>query len=526
MNAQRVVKIWLKEWKLFLRSPAADLGFSGGVWIFFESETARLRLGLIALAIREYKEIPSVGGEGVKLGLLHDDVLKVLTQCGAAYEEPNMYANIRPLFDPARFKIDGHGYKIGGEDQPIHNPQIIAQAFSGFARTQNSGTKEHLVLRLDFSCLGISLSEAETPDLDEFLSRKLPLVPRGHLTPETPIDTTENWSLWIDKVRENRILADLQEIECAVVYELSNRPIILEYESKPKYTLPPPAKIALDLFSAKDPEEYKKLEEESWGLQVRMEGIGPFDHHTKYSERIRLSPINFLHYVAVQARLWIPDLKQFRDSVFRNALDFPTTPQLPSHFALHMAVLSADKFLLSRKRRANTELYPRCWEISLGEFMHGPDVLPSTDPLNPTFPHFVEGKPSLPLFLSNAVAEELNFNEARPEDFSVFGFVMEWRTLAPKLLVIYSSHKPMEELTARWRRAEDRAERISKIELSAKRLSEAILDQKRTWTPLSKLAGVLALVESKRRTEGRDEEGVLTEFFSILQQRKMTPSLP
>src|SRR5947199_2162917 len=250
MKTQSVLKILLREWKLFLKSSARDLGVSGGVSIFFESPTARLRLGLIAIAIREYRENPSAAGEGVRLGGLHEDILKIMTQSDAAYDEMNIYGNIRSLFDSSRFKIDGSGYKIKGESYAIHNPERLALAFSDFARTQHSGIKEHLVLKLKFESLGVSHSEAETPHLAIFLSREFPVVPCGQLTTEVPIATPEHWRLWFEKVQENRILAGLEETECAVAYELSSQPIILEYnpESRYKQIMPSEAESALELY--------------------------------------------------------------------------------------------------------------------------------------------------------------------------------------------------------------------------------------------------------------------------------------
>ncbi len=76
--------------------------------------------------------------------------------------------------------------------------------------------------------------------------------------------------------------------------------------------------------------------------------------------------------------------------------------------------------------------------------MHGPKNTPEPEyqsgPDHSHFPHFTEnGLPDLFLFLKNAVAEELGYHEARQENFRLYGFAVEYETLAPKLLVVYNA---------------------------------------------------------------------------------------
>lgn len=138
--------------------------------------------------------------------------------------------------------------------------------------------------------------------------------------------------------------------------------------------------------------------------------------------------------------------------------------------------------------------------------MHGPYPTP--------FPHFTEdGTPDLSLFLKNAVAEELMYYEAEPDDFRLYGFAVEYRTLAPKLLVVYTSDAPIDLLLEGARNAKDWSPAVSAIELTPHGTAEAFVDPSYpTWGPTSKLALMLAL------TQGASSEAERLACISEIEQ--------
>jgi len=195
--------------------------------------------------------------------------------------------------------------------------------------------------------------------------------------------------------------------------------------------------------------------------------------------------------VAIQAQLGESENMSLRERTFRNALmglREREILELPSQFAVHIAVVSCDGKVLLRQRVVNTPLYPEAWEAGVGEFMHGPEH-------KTKFPHFVEnGNPNLSLYLKNAVAEELIYSEAKPDDFRLRGFAVEYLTLAPKLLVVYKSDAPMEILLEGARHAKDSTPTVSAVRLTPRGIAQALHEYKK-WGPTSKLAMMLALTQ-------------------------------
>lgn len=104
-------------------------------------------------------------------------------------------------------------------------------------------------------------------------------------------------------------------------------------------------------------------------------------------------------------------------------------------------------------------------------------------------------------FFKNAVAEELNYWHAQKQDFSLFGFAIEYQTLAPKMLVIYNSDLPIDVLQEGALYAKDSARDVDMIELSVEGV--ASICRKNTkyqyWGPTSRLVAVLALMNSLGR---------------------------
>jgi hypothetical protein len=126
---------------------------------------------------------------------------------------------------------------------------------------------------------------------------------------------------------------------------------------------------------------------------------------------------------------------------------------------------------------------------------------------HPAFPHFLpSGQPDLYLFFKNAVHEELDYSGARATDFTVYGFAVEHRTLAPKLLVVYRSDLEIEQLSQGARGAIDRSAHTDRVELSAAGVARAVTSAKfPTWGPTSKLVMMLALTQGVRDEKHRGE---------------------
>lgn len=268
--------------------------------------------------------------------------------------------------------------------------------------------------------------------------------------------------------------------------------------SGPRYSVPDAGKNAFARWCATS-KNATRLNREPWGLQVRLVEAG-FGHRS-HTYEICLAPTKFLFYRAVQQNLWKPEFRKLRTTAFENALfgiDKEEPLLLPSTFAIHMGVVSSDGQAFLRRRTQRTGLYPRRWEAGPGEFMHGPH--------RTKFPHFTRAEtPSLFHFLKNTVAEELNYFGARPRDFLLFGFAAEFLTLAPKLMVVYSSDAPMSKLLKCARKARDRAAELRAINLTIDGVASALADrQYEPWGPTSKLALLLALIHRS----GSDEKSV------------------
>ncbi len=253
--------------------------------------------------------------------------------------------------------------------------------------------------------------------------------------------------------------------------------------------MPASARQAVRQYQTTHPDKFARLDGESWGQQVRLESVD-FNHET-HEYRILLSPTKYLYYVAIQARLWSPLLRELRSEGFENSVDWLTdggVPILPNQFALHMAIASADNKLLVRQRSDDTELYPGVWEASIGEFMHGPD--------HQNFPHFTSGEPDLGLFCCNAVAEETNYFKASPGEFTACGFAVEYRTLAPKLFILWRSRANMSTLLSQGVPS-DAGRRLDSVDLTPSSLADALSAHGgRIWTPSSKLISLIALTNA------------------------------
>ncbi|MBA2285643.1 MAG: helix-turn-helix transcriptional regulator [Ktedonobacteraceae bacterium] len=332
----------------------------------------------------------------------------------------------------------------------------------------------------------------------------------------------------------NHLLQPLAEnCECAWSYpwnlgeEVSN--IKLIYDSRLQYEsiMQRDVQQALDDWCRMNQRQCNVKKREPLGTLVRLESA-EWSHST-YRHFISLSPSRYLLYVATHPHLGKAHLNPLREAHFDNALNGLKNGEcleLPSTFALHMAVVSQDKYLLLRRRASNTELYPSAWEAGIGEFMHGPaDTFGpeyESGPHHAQFPHFTEdGLPDLFLFLKNAIAEELGYHEARQDDFRVYGFAVEYETLAPKLLVVYNANCTIAALLESARQAKDRASDLSSLELTPHAIAEACSNARYpSWGPTSKLVMLLALRQDFMTNGKGDAASAITRLVDCFEPKK------
>jgi len=294
--------------------------------------------------------------------------------------------------------------------------------------------------------------------------------------------------------------------------EVSNIELVYDRTIQYESTLPDGVRQALDDWCKKNQRKCQEKQRDPLGALVRLEKVEW--SHRAYKYFLVLSPSRYLIYVAIHPHLGNAQLQPLREAQLDNALKGLRNGEslgLPSTFALHMAVVSQDGYLLLRRRASDTELYPSAWEAGIGEFMHGPQEAPGPEyesgPYHAQFPHFTEnGLPDLFLFLKNAVAEELGYHQARQENFRLYGFAVEYETLAPKLLVVYNADCTIATLLESAKKARDRARELSSLELTPRALAKTCSNAHySSWGPTSKLVMLLALKQDFM-TKGREDQ--------------------
>jgi hypothetical protein len=293
---------------------------------------------------------------------------------------------------------------------------------------------------------------------------------------------------------------------------------------------------AVDEWGRANPERYHELKEQAECVAVRIRKAKRLQYLGKsavpeWKFCIWLEPSSHLYHVAIHAQLGKPALRSVRQKYFHNALiglESGQQLELPSHFALHVAVVSRDRYLLLRQRIRSASHYPLAWEAGVGELIHGPGPMDGsipevrTDPGHAVFNHFSkERTPDLFLFLKGAIAEELGYRGARQGDFRLYGFAVEYQTLGPKLLAVYNSDRTIDELlrSARGKDVKDPARDLSSVELTPRAISEACSNATyASWEPKSKLLMLLALKQDLEATGTHDQSleiAKLTNRFRI-----------
>ncbi len=270
-------------------------------------------------------------------------------------------------------------------------------------------------------------------------------------------------------------------------------------------------KVYINWFKSMEKEEKDRLSElikEDWGLQVRLKRKH-YDHEG--CTILFLSPMKYIYYLSILRRMYEPELRNLRNEVLINILKFNkgSSLLLPSNFAIHMAIVTKDNKALLRQRSSETELYPEAWEAGIGEFMHGPSYNKEGE-----YPHFSEGEPNLSLYLRNAVKEELGYTEEKEDCFRLYGFAIEYLTLAPKLIVVYNSSGTSTDIAKTVTNAKDKGRAHKWPDFTINELVSAFKDKEKypSWGPTSKLALILSLTQGKTETQ---KKGIL----EIIKQR-------
>ncbi len=280
---------------------------------------------------------------------------------------------------------------------------------------------------------------------------------------------------------------------------------------------------ALDLWRKENPSRFEELESEPMGAQVRLESAS-WKHTNDWKHVMTLSPTKYLYYVAIQSRLGATRLKSRKGRSYMYSLrkkyfgevkqhgDHINPMQLPNNFAVHLCVVSSDGHLLLRQRPSlkDTEIYPLAWEAGVGELMHGPvDIKEGSSGFHKKkFPAFTpEGSPDMSLFLRNAIAEEVNYYDARSEDFLLFGYAVEFDMLSPRLIGVYTSDLDINALKQYAENAKDSPRTLDEVPLTLEGLA-SICTKYTEWGPTSKLVMLLALrcdLKEKGLTDQVDE---------------------
>jgi hypothetical protein len=324
--------------------------------------------------------------------------------------------------------------------------------------------------------------------------------------------TFDGRSLLHDWVTASRAVfeSDLNNCECAWILAwsgLSINDVHLRFDYEDKYGEYP---RELDPFIRKqldnwEPSERDALrQDDPYGLVARL--VRQQFNQETYDHTIHLGHAKFRHYLATHNSLTNNNshARALRRSLFHRALkDIPEGKRCiwPSHFCLHMGIISSDNYAILRKRRQDAHMYPGRWEFGVGENMHGPDWP------DERFIHFPNRRPDMLAFSRGALFEETGSGDASPACFSVFGFAVEYESLAPKLILLHYSDRSHVELMKGMqdaRRTADWSPLADAVPLTPKAIAESVLSkQDEGWGPTSKLCMWLALMQGATNNDER-----------------------
>ena len=276
----------------------------------------------------------------------------------------------------------------------------------------------------------------------------------------------------------------------------------LDFNEDDKYAegdLPPILRERLKSWRHPDPGRDSELRAESYGLAIRL--VRQQFNHMSYHHTLYLGQVKYWEYLACHKSLSNADdeTRTLRGAIMDNALsDLPQERRciLPSHFCLHMWIISNDGFAIFRKRAAGAHMFAGRWEFGIGEFMHGPAILERR------FQAFVAGKPDMFAFCRAAIAEEVDVDDPEACQFKIFGFAVEYKSLAPKLLVLHYSKLDHQKIIDGMLKARDASPQCDAALLNPQAIA-SVFGHREQWGPTSKLCLWLALKESAEKNHVR-----------------------
>jgi hypothetical protein len=318
----------------------------------------------------------------------------------------------------------------------------------------------------------------------------------NHTYPEI-LDSVPNMRRWLH-LSESSFDSRLNDHRCAWIMPWDGVPLdrvklqLYPDDLYDRHNLPSRLRAHLESWTSGDSKKDNELRSAPYGLQVRIDRVQN-DHQTNDCI-IHLGQVKFWHYLATHASLSENRVqsKQLRHSIVKNALtDLIDGKEcvLPSNFCLAMGVISSDGYAIFRKRRMEA-LHGGMWEYCVGEFMHGPDTP------DKRFSAFVDGKPDMFAFCRAAVAEELDIDDVASREFKLFGFSVEYPTLAPKLMVLHYSKFDHKVFFDKMKGAQDPCIGYDACKVNPLELGKAISARPGEWTPTSKFSLWLTLMDS------------------------------
>ena len=531
-----------QECEIVIRSPAIIPYPQNALTIRFKRKSSRkFHIGIIALVVREYQRKRSL--TGVDLAGHQDDInllslAPLLDNSKTAITNPP--ATIRGFW--GNLHLNPRTFKLSLRTQPDHAvPQNVADDFCRLFKSSGDQSFEKLKIRLDMESmkkLGIEIGHFKIPEFDEFLrntrtelehrkvqipseSPRLMTLEKNVLSEEAPQDSPSNRALWKTLAQQSPFLEIVGDFGAVMIDEwkpTKPREIKLLYDRDKtwiydEHSMPDAIKPIYQQWSQEKRRRHQELVKESDRRRARLLSAD-YDDETG-SIKIRLSHIKYLFYEAVHAELNRKRYRHIREEIFENTVQFlenGQSPVLPSHFALHLGVLTRDNKLLFRKR-TKAALFRNFWEIGIGEFFNGPKIRRYRHCKPKDQPNMVE-------FARQSVNEELGYNKAAPEDFTFFGIGVEYRSLAPKLLGVYASKLTSKQLLKTSKMATDGRRYSHFCEATPKGLANALSSGNFTkLTPLSFLAA-WAAITLKKTGLITDESELLRQFERQFKRKK------
>lgn len=554
MNGTAKLEIKLENGTILLRTPKFPWQCSKmGILIKFGTASQKFHLTVIAKIANVLRQNPTESS--IPLDRYKDDLEPLIdfyNMKGRGNERANLSTTVTKYWRT--------GIKVASKrsitllqaslpDAPIPPeaiPDEFIRAFSKGGLLSAQGGPLRVRLGIHFDVLGLTRKDVTTPDLDQFLGNlnkgsptgipmakpakdheestakdisssrehsKLKLRLTPGLTEESPKDEEGHRKLWLSKIESYPETAVIGEAEGAMIYQFPDGwtpdRVELTYAQDPydvrvpyEQIMTKASKSTFKIWARRNSIEFQRGMAEPKRYRARLERCRINPLRDPEGVIIQLSDILHVYYKAIHQELQNGDLKALRKESFANAIEF--IPQelislLPSHFALHFGVITSDNKIMFRYRSARARIFPNSWEVSGGEIFNGPDYEVDA---NHRFPHCENGRPSITLFLKNSIYEEYGFPDSDPKDFTLLGFGMEYRSLAPKLLVRYRAPFESAALIENYLPSASDKGKPQSVELTPEGLALAFAKYT-PLTPLSKLTAVSALTAKEPENGGK-----------------------